>query len=105
MSVGFAEAKNNDSLIYSPKTYPQPGGKEPGMGHDYQKNTSRSGKGKPEYQGGKTEKRILEDVSEVDNQLDKAAVELQLKDNEVKDKKDHQQTTDLYYYMLQHLVI
>jgi len=38
----------------TPMTYPVQGGKGPGMGHDYQKNTPRTLAGAPKYKGGQS---------------------------------------------------
>ena len=64
--------------------YPQLGGKGPGMGHDYQKNTPGPGKGKPNYQGGQTDpaEPSSTDGSNTDNQVNKPAIEAQQVDTQ-----------------------
>lgn len=42
---------------------PQEGGKGPGMGRDYQKNTPGPGQGEPDYRGGKTNTDSIEQVA------------------------------------------
>ena len=49
-------AENTNALpTMSPMTYPQPDGKSPGMGHDYQKNTPSLTQGSPNYRGGQAD--------------------------------------------------
>ncbi len=70
-------AENTNALpTMSPMTYPQLGGKGPGMGHDYQKNAPSLTQGSPNYRGGQAEdsekKSLPQENSNTNNQVGQA---------------------------------
>ncbi len=52
MFSSLAADNTNTAPTENSVTFPQQGGKGPGMGHDYQKNTPSLTQGEPNYQGG-----------------------------------------------------
>ncbi len=92
-SVLKAEEKVNDLSTVNQVSYPKLEGKGPGMGHDYQKNTPRTEKGKPNFQGGQTNSAepSSTDFNKTDNQLSKPVNKEQQIVVEEKDKTTNSQ--------------